>query len=89
MGKEYGGRVAFARLNTDGNPNTARRLRISSIPALLLFQDGKLVARTGGYQSDAQLRARLDRYAPPPNGVTTSRPAERRAGLLSRMFGGG
>ena len=48
LAKEYAGRVRFAKVNTDGNPETARRMRISNIPALILFSDGKPVSRTGG-----------------------------------------
>jgi len=88
LAREYAGRVTFGKLNTDGNQETARRLRISSIPALMLFRDGKLVTRTGGYQSEAQLRVYLDRYAPPPSSaVTASEPTRRGEGLLSRLFG--
>ena len=89
LAKEYAGRVTFGKLNTDGNPATARSLRISSIPALMLFRDGKLVTRTGGYQSEAQLRVYLDRYAPPSSGVVVNEPAVRQPGLLSRIFGRG
>ena len=89
LAREYAGRVTFGKLNTDGNPETARRLQISSIPALMLFRDGKLVTRTGGYQSEAQLRVYLDRYAPPSSAVTASEPAVRQHGLLSRLFGRG
>jgi len=87
LAKEYAGRVTFGKLNTDGNPETARRLQISSIPALMLFRDGKLVTRTGGYQSESQLRVYLDRYAPPSSAVTASEPTRRGEGLLSRLFG--
>ena len=89
LAKEYAGRVTFAKLNTDGNPETASRLRISSIPALMLFRDGKLATRTGGYQSDAQLRVYLDRYAPPSIDERPGEPALElaRAGLFSRLFG--
>ncbi len=87
LAKEYAGRVTFGKLNTDGNPETARRLRISSIPALMLFRDGKLVTRTGGYQSEAQLRVHLDRYAPPSSAVPVREPTRRGEGLLSRLFG--
>ena len=89
LAKEYAGRVTFGKLNTDGNPGTARRMQISSIPALMLFRDGKLVTRTGGYQSEAQLRLHLDRYAPPPAVAAASEPAGPRVGLLSRLFGKG
>ena len=87
LAKEYAGRVTFGKLNTDGNQETARRLRISSIPALMLFRDGKLATRTGGYQSDAQLRAHIDRYAPRPTDDVVGEPARASAGLLSRLFG--
>ena len=89
LAKEYAGRVTFGKLNTDGNPATARSLRISSIPALMLFRDGKLVTRTGGYQSEAQLRVYLDRYALPSSAVVVNEPAVRQPGLLSRIFGRG
>ena len=91
LAKEYAGRVTFVKLNTDGNPETARRLRISSIPALMLFRDGKLATRTGGYQSDAQLRVYLDRYAPPSLDKPAAEPEREpaRAGLLARLFGRG
>ncbi len=88
LAKEYAGRVKFAKVNTDGNPETARRMRISNIPALILFSDGKPVSRTGGYQSDAKLRALLDRHAPPPAAALTREPARKR-GALARMFGRG
>ena len=88
LAKEYAGRVRFAKVNTDGNPETARRMRISDIPALILFSDGKPVSRTGGYQSDAKLRAHLDRHAPPPAATLTREPARKR-GALARMFGRG
>ena len=87
LAKEYAGRVTFGKLNTDGNPETARRLQISSIPALMLFRDGKLVARTGGYQSEAQLRVYLDRYAPPSSTVPAPEPTRHGEGLLSRLLG--
>ena len=87
LAKEYAGRVTFVKLNTDGNPETARRLQISSIPALMLFRDGKLVARTGGYQSEAQLRVYLDRYVPPSSTVPAPEPTRHGEGLLSRLFG--
>jgi thioredoxin 1 len=88
LAKQYAGRVTFGKLNTDGNPETARRLGISSIPALMLFREGKLATRTGGYQSDVQLRAHIDRYAPPPP-VAIREPASGSAGLLARLFGRG
>jgi thioredoxin 2 len=40
--------VRFAKLNTDDNPQSAARFGIRSIPTLILFRDGKEVARQAG-----------------------------------------
>ncbi len=43
LAREYQGRVVFAKLNVDYNPNVAARYGIRSIPTLLLFRNGRLV----------------------------------------------
>ena len=89
IAKEYEGRIGFGRLNTEGNPETARRYRISSVPTLVLFRHGEPVARLGGFQSDAALSASLSRYAPPPAAMVRSvaNATGASGGLLSRLFG--
>ncbi len=46
---------AVGKVNVDEEPELCDRFGISSIPALLLFQNGQEVARTVGYQTAAQL----------------------------------
>lgn len=48
IAKDMRGRVAFGKLNTDDNFATSGKFRISSIPTLLLFKDGKIVDRMVG-----------------------------------------
>ncbi|MCH8841129.1 MAG: hypothetical protein IH831_10770 [Planctomycetes bacterium] len=48
---EYDGKVQFAKLNVDENPETAAKYRISSIPSVLVFKDGELVETLVGVQS--------------------------------------
>lgn len=48
LAKEYSGKVAFGKLNTDENQRTAAMFGIMSIPTLLLFKDGKLVDKVVG-----------------------------------------
>lgn len=62
--KTFAGHIAFFKLNTDGNPAIASRYGVRSIPAMILFKDGKPVMRTGGFQPDAVLSARLRAFAP-------------------------
>ena len=40
--------VRLAKLDTDANPDTAGRFNIRSIPTMILFQNGKEVARQSG-----------------------------------------
>jgi len=41
LAEEYRGRVKVLKLDTDENQETAARYGIRSIPALMLFKDGK------------------------------------------------
>src|SRR5207302_938539 len=49
------------KVNVDTNGELAQTYGISSIPALLLFQDGRVAARHVGVTSEAALRADLER----------------------------
>ncbi|MGB9600602.1 MAG: thioredoxin [Myxococcota bacterium] len=48
VANRYIGKVTFAKLNVDENPNTASRYRIMSIPTLLVFKNGKVVDQITG-----------------------------------------
>ncbi len=43
LARDYKGRVAFGKLNTDENPQVSLRFRIMSIPTIMLFKNGKPV----------------------------------------------
>ena len=49
------------KVNVDNNQELAAHYKISSIPALLIFKDGKVVARHVGLTSEATLRAEMQR----------------------------
>ncbi|MPZ22264.1 MAG: thioredoxin [Dehalococcoidia bacterium] len=57
---EYDGKVTFAKVNTDNNPNTAVKYGIRSIPTLLLFKDGEAVDQVIGFRPKEDLKKRLD-----------------------------
>jgi thioredoxin 1 len=48
VGKMLAGKVKVAKLNVDENQEIAMKHGIQSIPSLLLFKDGKEIARTIG-----------------------------------------
>jgi thioredoxin 2 len=54
--KELEPRLRFAKLNTEAQPSVAGRWKIQSIPTLILFRQGKEVARLSGAVPMAQLK---------------------------------
>ena len=48
LAAEYEGRVPVGKLNVDENPETCEEFGIMSIPTLLFFKNGELVARIVG-----------------------------------------
>jgi len=58
---EYQGRVTIAKLNVDENPETAAKYQVRSIPTLLLFKEGQVVASQVGAVSKSDLGAFLDK----------------------------
>jgi thioredoxin len=82
--KTFVGRIAFFKLNTDGNPAIASRYAVRSVPTMILFSGGKPVMRTGGYQPDAALVARLAPHAPALN--AKAEPAHT-GSMLGRFLG--
>ena len=58
---ELAGRLRVGKLNVDENPVTANRLGIQSIPALLLFQNGREIDRMIGAQPKQEILRRVQR----------------------------
>ncbi|MBS7611485.1 thioredoxin [Candidatus Bathyarchaeota archaeon] len=48
LAKIYAGRVKFARLNVDSNPEIAARFEVMSIPTLIMFENAVEVDRIVG-----------------------------------------
>ena len=57
---EYDGRISFAKVEVDSNPQIASRYGIMSIPTLILFKDGKPVSNIVGFRPKAELKKSLD-----------------------------
>ena len=50
------------KVNVDTNQELAARHHISSIPALMIFKDGRIVAQHVGVVPEATLRAEMERF---------------------------
>ncbi|MBI4687168.1 MAG: thioredoxin [Nitrospirae bacterium] len=60
LAKEYNGKAKFVKVNTDENPDLASRFKITGIPTLIFFKDGKPVDQVVGAVPKGQLKAKLD-----------------------------
>ena len=59
LASEHAGKVTIAKVNVDENPATPNRYGVRSIPALLLFDGGRLVDQRVGAAPRAQIDAWL------------------------------
>lgn len=59
LSEEFDGKVRFAKVNVDDDPQKAAEFGVQGIPALLFFKDGQLVDRVIGAVPEAQLRAKV------------------------------
>lgn len=62
LAKEYSGKVAFGKLNTDENPSTSGRFDIMAIPTMLIFKNGKQVDQIVGAVPKGRIEDTLKRY---------------------------
>lgn len=76
--RAFEGRVSLLRINADESADLLRELGVMGIPTLLLFHQGRELARRTGAQSPADLQTLFESAAsgaaPAPTGV---RPADR------------
>ena len=54
LAEQYDGNVKVGKLNIDENPEAPTSFQINSIPAVLLFKDGKVVETLVGVQPKQQ-----------------------------------
>jgi thioredoxin 2 len=63
LASEFEPEVRFLKVNTEMEPELAARYNIQSIPTLMLFRKGAVVARQAGAMDAQMLRSWLRRYA--------------------------
>lgn len=56
LAKDLGGKVKVVKMNVDDSPEAPGRYGIRSIPTLILFKGGQVVAQNVGGMPKAQLR---------------------------------
>ena len=64
LAAEHNGEFVVAKVNIDENPGLAQALNIQSIPMVVGFRDGQLVAEFVGAQPEAEVREFLNQVLP-------------------------
>ena len=59
---ELKGKVVFGKLNTDENPGTATKYRISAIPTMLIFKKGEVADQVIGLLPKGALASKLEEH---------------------------
>ena len=60
LAETYGDKVTIGKLEVDGNPQTASKFSVMSIPTLILFKDGVEVQRFVWVQDGGTLSSAID-----------------------------
>lgn len=60
------GRVRVLKVDTEAEPGLAAQFQIRSIPAVMLFKDGRVVSQFVGVQPEPAIRQWLEPFLPPP-----------------------
>ncbi len=58
---QFDGRVKVGKVNVDENPDLGQTYQVRSIPTVLVFQDGKVVAQLVGAQPASQYASELEK----------------------------
>lgn len=85
-------RFTFVKVNTDEHQDIASRYRIQSIPAVKLFDQGKVIAEFVGALPEPQVKAWLDKMLPSDEGRALAAAKEAmsrgdRSGALAALQG--
>ena len=62
LAAEMKGKAVFGKLNVDENMQTANKYRISAIPTLMIFKNGKLIDKLVGAYPKPALAAKIQKF---------------------------
>src|SRR5947208_15257200 len=60
LAKDYAGKIKVGKVDTDANRETAMKYSISSIPTVVLFQNGLVATKFAGLRKETEFKAGRD-----------------------------
>ena len=60
IAEEHAGTLKVGKINVDEQMELAMRFQVSSIPMLVVFKDGKAVAKSVGYRPKSEIAAMVE-----------------------------
>ena len=60
LAEEHAGAIKVGKINVDEQMELAMRFQVSSIPMLVVFKDGKPVAKSVGYRPKSEIAAMVE-----------------------------
>ncbi|MDP6573692.1 MAG: thioredoxin family protein [Rhodospirillales bacterium] len=58
----YDGKLKAFKVNAEGNPEIAGRYGVQGVPTMILFKDGEMKERKGGFMTAKMLREWIEPY---------------------------
>lgn len=58
---DYKGKLKFAKVNTENNPELAAKFEVQGIPCLIIANNGKEVDRIVGFMPEIPLKKEIDK----------------------------
>ena len=65
LAPDFAGRIAFAKINADENPESTRAYRVMAMPTLILFKGGRPVHTIVGLRPKSTIRSALENALEP------------------------
>lgn len=62
LSKDFVGKIEFAKMNVDDNPETSSKYQIFSIPTFLVFKDGEQIGSITGAYPKLEFKRKLEEF---------------------------
>lgn len=63
ISEEFKGKAKFLESDVNGNPDLAKKYRVTTIPSIMVFIDGKPIAKIERVHSKRFLKEQLEKFA--------------------------